>query len=121
MFDDGGSCRNRARWRCSGAGTISLILTLVCFVAVEESQRRTAARFQTERLFQVKALGQVASFRVFDISVSGIAFYGRCAAPLNTSVMVVIGMVPIAGVIVRASDYLLPRSASITPRRRTRI
>lgn len=81
-----------------------LVLTLACFVAVEESQRRSAARFRTDRVFQVRARGQVATFRVFDISVSGVAFYGRCEAPLNTSVTVVIGMVPVAGVIVRASD-----------------
>ena len=81
-----------------------LILTLACFVAVEESQRRSAARFQTERTFEVEAMGQVARFRVFDISVTGIAFFGQSPAPLNGTVSVRIDNVQVIGGVVRVSD-----------------
>jgi cellulose synthase (UDP-forming) len=82
-----------------------LILTLACFVAIEERQRRSAERFRAQRTFEVEAMGQVADFRVFDISVSGIAFFGQSPAPRNSAVTVRIGNRPVAGVVVRSSAH----------------
>ena len=82
-----------------------LILTLACFVAIEERQRRSAERFRSQREFKVEAMGQVASFRVFDISVSGIAFFGQSPVPLNGAVKVRIGNRAVAGLVVRASAH----------------
>ena len=81
-----------------------VILTLACFVAIEDSQRRNAARFQSDKTFKVEALGRAADFRVFDISVSGIAFLGQSPAPLNSGVSVTVGTLSVDGVIVRASE-----------------
>jgi len=81
-----------------------LILTLACFVAIEDSQRRNAARFQSDRSFKVEAMGLAADFRVFDISVSGIAFFGRSPAALGSRVSVTVGALGVDGVIVRASE-----------------
>jgi cellulose synthase (UDP-forming) len=80
-----------------------LVLTLACFVAIEERQRRDGERFRSQAMFEVTAMDQAAAFRIFDISVSGIAFYGQSPAPRDSTVMVRIGNTNVPGVVVRAS------------------
>ena len=80
-----------------------IILTLACVVAVEEGQRRGAARFSARRTFTVAAKGRTAECPVVDISITGVAFAGLSPAALNETVTVTIGDVPISGVIVRAA------------------
>jgi cellulose synthase (UDP-forming) len=82
-----------------------VILTLACFVAIEDSQRRSAARFKGDRTFKVEAMGRSADFRVFDISVSGISFFGHGPAALKSRVSVMVGNLSVDGVIVRASEH----------------
>ena len=52
----------------------------------------------------VEAMGRAADFRVFDISVSGIAFFGQSPAALGSRVSVTVGALGVDGVIVRASE-----------------
>jgi cellulose synthase (UDP-forming) len=81
-----------------------IILTLACFVAVEEGQRRSAERFHAEMTFELRTPGQALRFRMFDISVTGIALFGECPVPLDSPVTVTVGNLPVPGVIVRASS-----------------
>lgn len=80
-----------------------LVLTLACFVAIEERQRRGGERFQAQEAFEVRAMGGAAKFRIFDISVSGVAFYGQSPAPLDSTLTVRIGNTDVPGTVVRTS------------------
>jgi cellulose synthase (UDP-forming) len=81
-----------------------IILTLACFVAVEEGQRRGAERFHTDMAFEMEASGQAFRLRVFDISVTGVAFFGPSPIPLDSPVNVTVGNRRVPGVVVRASS-----------------
>jgi cellulose synthase (UDP-forming) len=92
-----------------------LVLTLACFVAVEERQRRDGERFRAQETFEVLAMGEVAKFRIFDISVSGVAFYGQSPVPRDSAVTVRIGNTDVPGTVVRTSAMSFAINFAHTP------
>jgi cellulose synthase (UDP-forming) len=80
-----------------------IILILACVIAVEEPQRRSSVRFQSDDSFEIVASGQRARFRLSDISVGGVGLLGQSPCPLGDAVIVSIDRVPVQGAVVRVS------------------
>jgi cellulose synthase (UDP-forming) len=87
-----------------------LVLTLACFVSIEERQRRDGERFQAHDAAVVRAGGRTAVCRVFDISVSGMAFFGQSPAPQGSAATVRVGDVDVPGIVIRDA----PNSFAVT-------
>jgi len=80
-----------------------LVLTLACFVTIEAQQRRDGARLQAPDVCWVAAGDQNLRFRVYDLSITGIAFHGESPVPCAGMVTVRLGDMDVVGSVVRAS------------------
>ncbi|AMJ63875.1 glycosyltransferase [Bosea sp. PAMC 26642] len=61
-----------------------IILTIVCFVCIEQPRRRKAERFETDEAILVDINGRTLMMRLVDISITGARLKGDIPAPLGT-------------------------------------
>lgn len=78
-----------------------LVLTIVCFVCIEQPRRRKAERFETNEAILLQCADRSLVFRLADISITGAALRGDLPAPPGTTIACTIGGRRIRGTIVR--------------------
>lgn len=61
-----------------------VVLTIVCFVCIEQPRRRKAERFETDEAILVEIGGRALMMRLVDISITGARLKGDMPAPLGT-------------------------------------
>lgn len=95
-----------------GFGTLALIwswynimvMTIICFVAIEQPRRRRAERFVTSEPMLVSAGDATQPIRLVDISISGAGCRGPAPAALGDTIRCRIGREEVAATIVRVRD-----------------
>lgn len=78
-----------------------IVLTIVCFVCIEQPRRRKAERFETNEAILLAVDGGTQVMRLVDISITGARLGGRAPAPLGTVVTCTIRGRVVQGMIVR--------------------
>jgi cellulose synthase (UDP-forming) len=53
------------------------LLTIACYVCIEQPRRRKAERFDTNELAVIARNGELSTFRLFDISLNGVGLAGQ--------------------------------------------
>jgi len=79
-----------------------IVLTIVCFVCVEQPRRRKSERFETSEPMTLVVNGAEHSRRLADISISGAAFRGDAPAPQGAPVLCRVRGRDIAATVTRA-------------------
>jgi cellulose synthase (UDP-forming) len=79
-----------------------VVLTLACFVCIEQPRKRKAERFDTTDVVQLNDGNRVHVCRIKDISVGGICLRGRSPAPVGTDLQLILAQTELRAVVVRA-------------------
>jgi len=77
------------------------VLTLCCFVCVEQPRRRLDERFSANEKALIKIAGLVRAYDIKDISVGGFCLAGQIPDSIGAPAAVIIGHVEIPAVIAR--------------------
>jgi cellulose synthase (UDP-forming) len=77
------------------------VLTLCCFVCVEQPRRRLDERFSANERVLIKIAGLVRAYRIKDISVGGLCLAGRIPDLMGSPATVIIGRAEIPAVVAR--------------------
>lgn len=80
-----------------------IILTITCFVCIEQPRKRKAERFLSGEQVGVTVNGETVWQRVADISTSGMRIAGPSPASRGERIAITLGSVVVHGVIVRAT------------------
>lgn len=80
-----------------------VILSLACYVCIEQPRYRADERFNTNEPVVVIADNVSHMARAIDISVGGIQVAGKPPAPVGSQVRIAVGGTPVAGTIVRTT------------------
>lgn len=107
----------RGGWSVQDSSAIALfwswynlvILTITCFVCIEQPRKRKAERFLSGEQVGVTANGETVWQPVADISTSGMRIGGVSPAPRGEKIAITLGSVVVHGVIVRTtpSDFAI--------------
>jgi cellulose synthase (UDP-forming) len=81
-----------------------IVLTLACYVCIEQPQRRYRHRFPINEFVLIKTAHGVQRFATRDISVSGIRLVGQINVPINSVVLAMIGDFAVRAKVVRITD-----------------
>lgn len=65
----------------------ALILTIVCFVCIEQPRRRKAERFERDEPIMVSTAAGARLLRMVDISITGAGIHGELPAPLGSRII----------------------------------
>jgi len=95
-----------------GGGAISLfwgwynlaVLTLCCFVCLEQPRRRLDERFSTDQSAILAIGGWKQAFRVKDVSAGGLCLSGRVDASIGSAGTIKLGTITVPTVIARKSE-----------------
>jgi cellulose synthase (UDP-forming) len=95
-----------------GGGALSLfwswynlaVLTLCCFVCLEQPRRRRDERFATKERVLVRIGGLSRSYDVKDISAGGLCLSGRISQPIGSPATITFGVFELPAVIARKEE-----------------
>jgi len=95
-----------------GGGALSLfwswynlaVLTLCCFVCLEQPRRRRDERFATKERVLVRIGGLSRSYDVKDISAGGLCLSGRISEPIGLSAAITLEVIELPAVIARKEE-----------------
>lgn len=79
-----------------------IVLTIICFVSIEQPRRRRAERFDASDVLTIVIGEDSRPAQLIDISISGAAFRGLAPAPVGSAIRCRVGSGFVTGAIVRA-------------------
>lgn len=80
------------------------VLTVCCFVCLEQPRRRSDERFATKESAVLRIGGLARSYNVKDVSVGGLCLFGKILEPVGAPAIVTLGLVEFDAVIARKGE-----------------